>query len=346
MQFLVTVPSLIALKILLFFFVNIIIIESKKRTSIKMSTIYYKYRITRKVDVLEMELMQDYSEIIPYKCPDIPFHINSVSLSTFPDMRALCHWHDDIEWIHILEGKMCYHINGKQLTLNKNDSLMVNARQMHYGYSYQKQECRFSYILFHPSLFCSNHALLEKYITPILENGHLEYLHFQSDHESGQKVSDFLTQMIRLNETAAEGYELEIIALMHMLWIKLYQYKMLLPDCCQEKIPNDMKIQKDMISFLYQNYGEKISLDEIAAAGNVSRSKCCRIFKHYLQQTPIDFLNAYRLKISCRLLVTTDKSISEIALACGFKHLSYFSKFFYNSFGCTPREYRNKNAQK
>ena len=90
---------------------------------------------------------------------------------------------------------------------------------------------------------------------------------------------------------------------------------------------------------------EKLSLDEIAASGNVSRSKCCRIFKHYLQQSPIDFLNAYRLKISCSLLTATDKSVTEIALACGFNNLSYFSKYFCQHYGCTPRAYRNRKYQ-
>ena len=67
---------------------------------------------------------------------------------------------------------------------------------------------------------------------------------------------------------------------------------------------------------------------------------CCRIFKYYLQQSPVDFLNACCLKVSCRLLDTTDQTITEIALACGFTHLSYFSKLFCAAYGYTPREYR------
>lgn len=109
-----------------------------------------------------------------------------------------------------------------------------------------------------------------------------------------------------------------------------------------QQMKDDLKLQNDMVSFLYQHYNEKITLEEIAAAGHISRSKCCRIFKHYLQQSPISFLNTYRLKVSCNLLDSTDKSITEIAFACGFNHLSYFSKNFYNHYGCTPREYREK----
>ena len=76
--------------------------------------------------------------------------------------------------IHILKGRMCYYVNGQRLVLNEKDSLMVNARQMHYGSSFEQQDCQFSCILFHPSLFSSHHALLRRYVSPVLEDGSLE----------------------------------------------------------------------------------------------------------------------------------------------------------------------------
>lgn len=292
--------------------------------------------------MMKIELMQDSSEIIQYEHRDIPLYINTADLSAYPGMSAPCHWHEDIEWIHIIKGTMCYFINGKKLVLKEHDLLMVNARQMHYGSAYQKQDCHFSCILFHPSLFCSNRTLQQTYVTPVLKNCDPEYLHIRAGQEP--EIEKLLTQIVSLKETKMPGYEWEVIALMYTIWARLWQKKLLTPVRNPQSAPDDLKILKDMISFLYQHYSEKISLDEIAAAGAVSRSKCCRIFKRYLQQSPIDFLNAYRLKVSCTLLDTTDKSITDIALACGFNHLSYFSKHFYACYGFTPREYRKRKS--
>lgn len=61
---------------------------------------------------------------------------------------------------------MRYYVNGKRLILNEGDSLMVNARQMHYGYAFEQQDCYFLCILFHPSLFGHNQILQEKYFLP------------------------------------------------------------------------------------------------------------------------------------------------------------------------------------
>lgn len=290
----------------------------------------------------KIELMQDLSEIIPYEQTKIPLYIRTADLSVYPDMSAPCHWHEDLEWIHIFEGKMHYYVNGERLLLQEGDSLMVNARRMHYGYSCERQDCHFSCILFHPSLFCSNPVLMQRYFSPVLKDCGPEYVHFSPGQEAGQEAADLLSRISRLKETAARGYELGAVALMHLLWSRLWQKGILTSGQNSRETDEDLNIQKDMVSFLYQHYSEKLTLDEIAASGNVSRSKCCRIFKHYLQQSPVDFLNAYRLKVSCHLLDTTDKSVTEIAFACGFHHLSYFSRLFYQKFGYTPREYRGR----
>lgn len=289
---------------------------------------------------ITMELMQDFSEIVHYERTGIPLYIRTADLSIYPGKSAPCHWHDDIEWIYMISGKMCYYINGKRILLNEKDSLMVNARQMHYGYSYQEQDCHFLCILFHPSLFGSNKVLLQNYVTPVMENADCEYLHFDSKQTRGQEIAEYLEQIRRLKEEEASAYEMQVIAVMLQLWSSLLQGSELTVQNDKGNRNSDLEIQKKMVSFLYQHFAEPITLNEIAASGNVSRSKCCLIFKHYLQQSPMDFLNTFRLKTSCSLLQNTEKSITEIAFSCGFNHLSYFSKLFFKSYGCTPREYR------
>lgn len=294
------------------------------------------------METIAIELMQDFSEIVHYEHTGIPLYIRTADLAVYPGMSAPCHWHDDIEWIYVISGKMCYYINGKRILLNEKDSLMVNTRQLHYGYSCQEQDCRFLCILFHPSLFGCNKALLQKYVTPVIENADCEYLHFQSGQTRGLEIAAYLEQIRCIKENAANAYELQAVAVMFQLWSSLLQCGELVIEDRSYDRNSDLESQKKMVSFIYQNYAEQLSLNEIAASGNVSRSKCCLIFKHYLHQSPVDFLNMFRLKTSCDLLRNTEQSITDIALSCGFNHLSYFSKLFSRNFGCTPREYRSQ----
>lgn len=288
----------------------------------------------------DTNVMKDLSEIIQYDRAGIPLYINTARLSTYPDGRALCHWHDDIEWIHILEGTMNYKINGRKLTLQKSDSLMINTRQMHYGYTCGTNDCLFICILFHPDLLTENRLISDAFLKPILENRNLEYLLFSNGQSSAAEIAQLLKQITHLKKEAAFGCELEIIGLLHQLWARLLNHNEAACSVHPEEFPGELQLQKDMVSFIYQHYMEKLTLNDIASAGNVCRSKCCSVFRHYLGQSPIDFLNTCRLKISCELLKTSDDSITRIALTCGFNHPSYYTRLFSRIYGCTPKEYR------
>lgn len=294
--------------------------------------------------MVDINVMQDASEIIRYDQMGIPLYIRRGKLSDYPDWRALCHWHEDVEFIRILKGQMNYHINGKRVLLKKDDCIMINARQMHYGYSFNRQDCDFICILFHPQLFTGNKLLFQKYISPIMENQRMEYIYFDGLTGDGRETAALLDKIYLSKEQAAIAYELEVIGIMLALWKRLCERCEIISAETDGQAGSDISAQKDMVSFIYQHYTERLSLSDIAAAGSMCRSKCCIIFKRYLQQSPIDFLNSYRLEVSRGFLKDTSATITQVALACGFNHLSYYSKLFLRSYGCTPREYRSLHS--
>ncbi len=98
----------------------------------------------------------------------------------------------------------------------------------------------------------------------------------------------------------------------------------------------------DDLEFIQKNNANKITLDEIAKSGNVSKSTCLVIFKKYLQDTPANYLISYRLKNATNLLQKSDLTITEIAFNVGFSGASYFSETFKKIYGCSPSEYKEK----
>ncbi len=97
-----------------------------------------------------------------------------------------------------------------------------------------------------------------------------------------------------------------------------------------------------MIGFIQQNYAVKITLADIAAAGAVGQSKCCKLFAKYIGQTPNTYLMQYRLDKSTTLLNSTDMTVTEIANAVGFNGSSYYAEAFRKWYGKSPSEYRIK----
>ena len=287
---------------------------------------------------MNIKMNKDGSEIISYDEPGIPIYIRKGLLSAYPNYRAFCHWHEDMEVIYIIDGTMEYYVNGKYLNLTKGDALIVNSERLHYGYSSVMSECHFYCYLFHPTLITTNKKLSQKYITPVTQTNQTDYWLFHND----ELINNTLNAIYSKKTNPSSSYELEVIGLFHTLWNCLFQHSSTRQD---NDASSDAELiaQRKMVSFIYQNFSNVLSLDCIAASGNVCRSKCCQIFKRHMGQSPMDFVNAYRLECSKQLLENTTFRITEICTSCGFNHLSYFSKQFQLKYGCSPREYRKRN---
>lgn len=290
------------------------------------------------------ELMGDRSEVVRYDRAGLPLYISTGQLSRFLDMRAPCHWHDDVELIRVYSGHMRYYINGQEVLLSPGDSVAVNARQMHFGYDFHREECRYLCILFHPSLLTGGRLLEEQFIQPLLTEQTPAYWRFPSGTEQGDRAAACADRIAELKERGESAYELEVIGLLHNLWAELWRGAQTIPLAGRGRRDPDVEMQKAMVSYICQHYGEKILLEDIAAAGHVSRSKCCQIFRRFMGQSPVDYLNTYRLKRSREMLAEADRSVTEVALACGFNHLSYFSRMFLRAYGDTPSAYRAGRA--
>ena len=293
------------------------------------------------------KIMRDASEIVRYDEVGIPLSIREGLLSAYPNHRALCHWHEDIEWVYIRSGQMNYYMNGKRVLLNTGEALMVNSRQMHYGYSENGQDCDFIRILCHPKIFITNSVLYQSYIAPVLSNPSLEYLHLKPEFPEDAEALQLLPEILRIKKEHPAAYEIEAAALLSLLWCRLLRSHPMMPNAAAAKPKEpDLLVQRDMVSYIYSHYSESINLDEIATAGKVCRNKCCQIFRRYLNQSPIDFLNHYRLEVSCHLLNNTKLSIAEICTACGFNHQSYYTKIFLRTYSCSPRDFRKRTEEK
>lgn len=292
--------------------------------------------------MIDIDIMQDTSEIVHYDSPEIPLYIRISMLSDYPDMKALCHWHEDIELIYIIDGEMNYHINDKKILLKEGDCAVVNSKQLHYGYSHLRHDCKFVCILFHPKLLNTNANLYKNYVKPFIENKNIEFFHYQETSDNYWQMQELINRILSIKLEGGDAYELKVISTLYLLWHALFLQQKSVPEQESTYDNSDLTLQKKMVSYIYEHYQDTLTLDAIAASVNISRSKCCIIFKRYLQQSPIEFLNKYRLEVSRYLLANTQSSIAQIAVSCGFNHLSYFSKIFVREYGCTPTEYRKK----
>jgi AraC-like DNA-binding protein len=99
----------------------------------------------------------------------------------------------------------------------------------------------------------------------------------------------------------------------------------------------------EAIAYVLHHYGEPIEVTGLAELTHLSVSQFDRRFKRLYQMTPMQYVLRVRINAACQALTTSDRSIAEIATACGFYDQSYFTKQFRRHFAQTPTAYRERH---
>ena len=97
-----------------------------------------------------------------------------------------------------------------------------------------------------------------------------------------------------------------------------------------------------MLDYIDQHIDEKISLDRVVAAVNLSTTHASRMFKADVGQSIIEYINQRKMKYAKELMHDESKKIKDIAIAVGIKDQLYFNKVFKKYYHMSPREYRKK----
>ncbi|MBQ2210035.1 MAG: substrate-binding domain-containing protein [Prevotella sp.] len=95
---------------------------------------------------------------------------------------------------------------------------------------------------------------------------------------------------------------------------------------------------KEVVEARLEN--SELSVEDLAADMNLSRVQLYRKVKAVTGATPVEILRTARLNRGYQLLLTTDKSVSEVAYLVGFTAPSYFTKCFKEEYGKLPGDVR------
>lgn len=97
------------------------------------------------------------------------------------------------------------------------------------------------------------------------------------------------------------------------------------------------------VKYIEMNYqNPDLYTTELAQMSEIGETYYRNIFISVFNMAPAKYIQLYRINKAKELLVSTDKSIEEIAVAVGFANSSYFCKVFKNITGSTPLEFSEK----
>ena len=264
---------------------------------------------------------------------EVPVSISCARVIEYP-----IHWHNSIEILYVLKGKFYVTIDSDRYELIEKDIEIINIDEAHSIYSSHKDN---EMLIFHidPNFF-------EKYYTDI--QNMFFYTNITDDNaQEGEEydelrilLSRIVCEIIQKQDNYDEIVKDILVKILYHL-INNFHY---LTNEMEDLRENEELLERyhRITKYIFNNYNDNITLQDIAKKEFLSTHYLSHGIKDSTGYSFTDLLNLTRVDEALKILLDTDKNISEISEEVGFSHTRYFNKHFKIRFKCTPSQYRKK----
>lgn len=260
------------------------------------------------------------------------------------------HWHDEIEILYFEKGIFHLEINMERYDISSECLFFVRSGELHRLTT--DNTCTESAVVFSPYLlgFVTNDAAQSQILSPLSFGELLLPRSITPEHPAFLKI---LNEYRRITNCFGEQpADLELSAALQLqikgALLNMMGYLAEAELLHTEKTSHNEHIEsiKTVLSFIHAHYAEKIFVKDLAALLSLNEQYFCRFFKKVIGQSPVSYLNDYRIKQAMDLLLSTDLPVTEVCLECGFFNLGNFLREFRRQTGTTPLQYRLNNPDK
>ena len=241
------------------------------------------------------------------------------------------HWHDCIEMVYVEKGYMRIFFNNEWREMVAGDLVFVPPQRVHYMIC-DNDETAKTVIGISRSLICDSEVDEENVLLPFETDRIDNHCFFKDNGE--------LSEIINRLHSIDESYVGKLLIQAEILHIYAYIYREWINKGLSFAEPIRDRIIFEITKTLEKDFDTAPSAYEMSKKLGISYSYMCHLLTDKLGTNYSSLLNSFRIENAKKLLLTTDKNITEIGFDCGFSDSSYFIKMFKRTVGTTPKKYR------
>lgn len=273
----------------------------------------------------------DYNEQVTHELRNIPLSFHHID-DKHPFYQMPLHWHRPCEIVRVISGKLTVYMNEDEVIARPNDIVFVNQEIIH---GYFPDKCVYEVIDFDTQEILLRTSLC-KDILHTFSSNKISVLPFHPSRNAD--LHRITNHLFKLASIQSSEQDLLILSTLFELLGTIYVNHHYIENT---KGSTNVKIFKPLLDFIEKSYMNPITLNEMADVSGMAINRFASLFRDFFRQTPIEYLNSYRMERACIFLINTNNSITEIAYQCGFNDSSYFVKVFKKYKGMTPKKYRS-----
>lgn len=275
----------------------------------------------------------------------LPMEVYHVEFTNSADFYS--HWHDEMEFIYVLNGSAEICIDFKTINVKNGDFIIIPKGSIHYMIGKENTKISYIALVFNLSLIEGNALDYSQinFINPIIQNELFFKNIIKPKDPSHDKIIAAFNNIIESYTNKPSAFQLEIKCALFSIFSSIFKENYISFNLDAEKNSNLVKLEKlkEVIKYIQTNYKSPITIKELAHIAQYSEYHFLRFFKSQTGKTCTQFINYFRIQKATLLLFDTNLSITEIAYEVGFGDVSYFIKTFKKYLSISPTKYRNEN---
>ncbi len=265
-------------------------------------------------------------------------------------IMSTAHIHMYYELIHITYGEVTIIVNNaKRYILKKGDVLFIPPGLIHASHVSQSSPYDFGCTI--TAKFTAQ--MLYPLINTTSDINHLVnaerrfedcYL-MPAGSEIAAQLAKNLDQAVTEIEERKTCFEIALRGYLSVLYANLMRYltqdEAVIEPHARVNAKN-AQLLCDALSYIEENYRNPLSIQQVADACGITYAQLTYLFSKCFVKGFSEYLLDLRITYAQKLLLSTNRSVTDIAIDCGFDNASYFTKKFKAAVGMTPKEFRHR----
>ncbi len=258
-----------------------------------------------------------------------------------PDILSF-HMHKYCEITRVCNAPVLYIVDRKAIQLNPGDIIFLNNYIPHAWLSGGDQMVYAQEISFTPStLFSPDDFGPDSIQLYYFMKSYLRYCHLSADDPKNQKIFNAYDTILSEHKHQDYGYQLIIKSQLLCMFAELSRLSPQNANFSSIRFKNIHPTIKAALSYIADNLSNNITLGDVAKYCYMSPPYFSSVFKKEVGISFLQYLTRQRIEKSRDMLVSSQYSVTEIALQCGFSSVSNFYRAFHSIYGMSPNQMRN-----
>lgn len=248
------------------------------------------------------------------------------------------HYENTYQMLFVIAGKILYRVSEKEYEVSRGGMIVLNTLEEHtltvLEYPYERYV-----IQIRPDFF--QHEVKYPEVIAVFIKRPADFSHLLTVTEPvWNHLYDVIQEMEREYLAKKKYWEKYIGADLCRMFITIFR------ECADAlsmmRIGTRVTVAYNVMNYLNHHFMEEITVDNIAAALFLNKDYIAHIFKEETGYSLMGYVISLRINQAKLLLVETDRTITDIAIECGYTDFTYFSKQFKKHTSASPSKFRKE----